>query len=409
MNGDFEADSVSSYALMTPAGWTSTGDVVVVSSGDMHSLWGGGSSPAGGNYVVLRMDGASISQQCFLTAGSTLSFYLRYRPGYESTGCTVTLTVTLDAISLISIEVPATASEWTLHTALVSAISSTTMTNGALLKISIAVFNKPDASVEIDNVVIVPLSTSSSASSVSATSLSHRYSFNDGTTSDSVASASALVDSWAGIIGHSAVISSGQLQLPGGPSNTTIGVGSFLQLPAGVFGRPAPAAVSIEMWITIASMQQSGTGSPAIFQLGSHVSGSAGSLTLTWESINYRGNLEYISADGSVAMSSYFYSNSVSTAIHVVVVLVNGGSYSSGIYVNGNIYNTFTLSGTMFFSSGSAGEINIIGAGTDPSQPALIGSVDEFRVWSGTLSQQDITAHYAMGPDLILGKRYSTH
>jgi hypothetical protein len=175
-----------------------------------------------------------------------------------------------------------------------------------------------------------------------------------------------------------------------------------------VLGSPAPAAVSIEMWVTIASSQNK-TGNPVIFQLGSHVSGIQGSLTLTWESIYYRGELEYISADGSVAMSTYFYSYSVSTAMHIVVVLVNSGLTSSGIYINGNFNSQFTILDTMFVSSGSAGGFNLIGAGTDPSQPALIGSVDEFRVWSGALSQQDITAHYAMGPDLILGKQYGIH
>ena len=36
----------------------------------------------------------------------------------------------------------------------------------------------------------------------------------------------------------------------------------------------------------------------------------------------------------------------------------------------------------------------------------LIGSVDEFRVWNGTLSQSEIALHNTMGPDVMLGKCY---
>ena len=343
--------------------------------------------PSGNNYVVLRMDGASISQQCLLTAGSTISFYLRLRPGFKSTGCTITFEVTISYSRVLTIQLPSSATAWTLYSVIVPGSYG----NSQSLQFEVTVPDGSDASAEIDNVVIAP------PSSVSVTSLSYRHSFNGGTASDSVMFPSASRGGWTGTIGPSAAISSGQLQLPGG-------VGSYLQLPVGVLGSPAPAAVSIEIWVTIASSQNK-TGDPVIFQLGSHISGSAGSLMLTWESSSSIGKLKYISADKSVSMLTYFYSYRDPTSIHIVIVLVNGGWYTSGIYINGDIYNQFTISNTMLLSFGSAGEINLIGAGTDPSQPALIGSVDEFRVWSGALSRQDIIKHYAMGSDLFLGTR----
>jgi hypothetical protein len=103
------------------------------------------------------------------------------------------------------------------------------------------------------------------------------------------------------------------------------------------------------------------------------------------------------SADGSTSM-----------LIVIVTAVADGASASSSaVYVYGKMqYNcSVQLPDIVQLPAGSSEGIMLIGAGRDPSQPALIGSVDEFRVWSGALSQQEIIKHYAMGPDLILCKR----
>jgi len=61
----------------------------------------------------------------------------------------------------------------------------------------------------------------------------------------------------------------------------------------------------------------------------------------------------------------------------------------------------------IYLSDGSAGEINLIGFGTDTAVPALVGSVNEFRIWNGGLQQSDITVHYTEGPDQNFGKLQS--
>jgi hypothetical protein len=65
---------------------------------------------------------------------------------------------------------------------------------------------------------------------------------------------------------------------------------------------------------------------------------------------------------------------------------------------------TATTSGDgVFLPDGTTGEINYIGIGTDTGQQALVGSIDEFRVWDGALQQSDITSHFLAGPDENLG------
>ena len=406
MNGDFEADSVSSYALMTPAGWTSTGDVVVVSSWDTHSVWGGGSSPAGGNYVVLRMDGASISQQCFLTAGSTVSFYLRYRPVLTgTTGSPITLTLAYGTAVFMTVSVPSsTDTTWTPYSVRVPGRVPSS-SRPQILRFSIAVADGSDAALEIDNVVFHPPSLSPAV-----LSLAHRYSFSDPSMLDSVASPCPLTLT----LGSSASISSGQLQLPGGSSDLTEQVGSYLQLTASnVLGSPAPAAVSIEMWVTIAS-SQSNTGNPVIFQLGSSTLSSIDnevSLNLTWDSVNQKLRFDYLSGENPTNTTSNISSTRATNiggpiSLHIALVLFNAEPSSpplSVLYVNGDIFGSYEMHSTVKFPLGSPGEVNLIGMGTDPSQPALIGSVDEFRIWHGPLSRREVTALYVMGPDLILG------
>ena len=132
--------------------------------------------PSGNNYVVLRMDRASISQQCLLTAGSTVSFYLRYKSGFKSTGCTITFEVTISYSRVLTIQLPSSATAWTLYSVIVPGSYGSSQS----LQFEVTVPDGSDTSAEIDNVVIAP------PSSVPVTSLSYRHSFNGGTASDSV-------------------------------------------------------------------------------------------------------------------------------------------------------------------------------------------------------------------------------
>ena len=277
-----------------------------------------------------------------------------------------------------------------------------------ILMFSIAVADGSDAALEIDNVVFRPPSPSSAA-----LSLVRRYSFNDNY---------RIFDSMASwypptmTLGSSATISSGQLQLPGGSTNLTRHSGSYLQFTdSNVFDSPgnaAPTAVSIEMWVTIASRQSDRRANAVLFELGSISTGTliySVSMIVSWNESARTVQLSYFSVGGALIsrrVPTPPRSASGSTTIQVVVALANGASTStSAVYVYGkNQYNSSVrIPDIVRLPSGSSEGVMLIGAGRDSSQPALIGSVDEFRVWSGALSQQDITEHYAMGPDYLFG------
>jgi hypothetical protein len=224
--------------------------------------------------------------------------------------------------------------------------------------------------------------------------LMHRYSFNDGTASDSVGGAS-----WAGSIGSAASISGGQLQLPGG-----VGTNSFMQVPAGILGSPAPAVVTIELWVTTANSGNDGFFFTRIFQFGDHiVSSNTGSLLFA-KNVN-NGGFVLVSVD----LNAYMYSTPYlgisktfmgQTNLHVAIVLYNGGY--GYVYFNG-VLNATTATSGFYLPDGSSGEINYIGYSTDGASPGFAGSVNEFRVWNGALSPSTIAAHFSTGPDQKLG------
>jgi len=230
--------------------------------------------------------------------------------------------------------------------------------------------------------------------------LTHRYSFNDGTASDSVGGAS-----WVGTHGPQAIISNNELQL-GGSSGSGF-VESYLQLPAGILGSPAPAAVSIEMWITTSS-GSSNSNSNVLIQFGSHLTSygsqaNAGSFEFGRNAMTggfILQSWDKMGAPGASTSSSIWIPFNGQTRMHVVLVLVNGGP--GYVYLNGALAATST--GAVYLPDGSAGEINYIGCGSDSTQSPFVGTVDELRVWEGALQQSDVTAHYIAGPNGAIGE-----
>jgi len=226
----------------------------------------------------------------------------------------------------------------------------------------------------------------------------HRYSFNDGTPSDSIGG-----PSWTGTLGPSASISGGQLILPGGSS------ASSLQLPPGILGSPSSPAISLEMWVTTSSTVNS-NGYVRIFQFGGNsLDGALHTLLLSRDSVN-NGFLLYNripavldNTAGTISTQSIATTFTGQTNMHVVLVLYNGG-YGI-VYINGALIATTTASG-LYFPDGSSGETNYLGYGTLPGDgltTGMVGSINEFRVWQGVLSATDVLSHYSSGPDQTSG------
>lgn len=172
---------------------------------------------------------------------------------------------------------------------------------------------------------------------------------------------------------------------------------SYMQLPAGILGNN-PASVSVEFWCTIASSGNS-IGWVRLLQFGAYSLTNTGSFSFGRSDTDNGFRFESWNAQSSKVATS---GSSITTAfngrndLHVVLILTNGGSAQNGVYLNGALAASIT--GSFYMPTGSTGELNYVGFGTDTSQPALVGSFNEFRVWSGALLPSQISNNYVAWP-----------
>jgi alpha-L-arabinofuranosidase len=228
--------------------------------------------------------------------------------------------------------------------------------------------------------------------------LVHRYSFNDGTANDSVGGAN-------GSLAGSAAVSGGRLVLP----NTTAVAPAtdYLQLPAGILTNSANGsnndpAVTVEAWATIAAGQYTWAN---LFDFGNRDAGgqaeydlhvcvhAADDSTISGISDSDNANVDYQYIDLGSGSSL-----DGSTNIHIAAVYDPPAGYEA-VYLNGVLagadYNvTIPMSGVQDVR-------NLIGADNWPD-PGMQGSVDEFRIYNGALSANDIAATQVLGPDQLL-------
>ncbi len=229
------------------------------------------------------------------------------------------------------------------------------------------------------------------------TALVHRYSFKNGTASDSVGGAN-------GALVGKATISGGQLVLP----NTTSAAPAtdYLQLPAGILNNPAngsiDSAVTVEAWAAIKSGQYTWAN---LFDFGNRdASGqseydihvcvhSSDNSTITGISDSDNANVDYQYIDLGPASSL-----DGSTNAHITAVFNPPAGYVA-LYLNGVLagedYNvTIPMSGVQDAR-------NIIGADNWPD-PGMQGAIDEFRIYNGALQADEIAATQVLGPDQLL-------
>jgi alpha-L-arabinofuranosidase len=230
------------------------------------------------------------------------------------------------------------------------------------------------------------------------TTLVHRYSFNDGTANDSAGNAN-------GALAGSASISGGRLVLP---NTASVGpAADYLQLPAGILtnstsGGANDSAVTVEAWATINANQHTWAN---LFDFGNRDSGgqaeydvhvcihSGNNSTISGISDSDNANVDYQFIDLGSGTSLDGNSNT-----HITAVYDPPAGYEA-LYLNGALagadYNvTIPMSGVQAVR-------NLIGADNWPD-PGMQGSVDEFRIYNGALSANDIAATQALGPDQLL-------
>ena len=230
------------------------------------------------------------------------------------------------------------------------------------------------------------------APQTAAQTLSHRYSFNDpaGSTTfaDSVGSST-----WNGTLQGGAVLDGNNLVLDG--------LGSWATLPAGLLS--GYTQISVEFWADL------GPNNPVwtrVFSFGDQ-NGSGGKNT-GLDYCHYAGgnwqNLD-LSVPGVDAYANNPGGLDGITNVHVTVIVdpVNNKMY----YYNGTkvvsdpILNN-GAGGTVSPLSGINDTLNLLGMSLFANDPTLIGSLHEFRIYSGVMTPSMVALSDAGGPDNLV-------
>ncbi len=223
---------------------------------------------------------------------------------------------------------------------------------------------------------------------VPAGSMTHRYSFNDGTANDSVGSANGA------LVGN-ASIAAGQLVLP----NVTAAAPAtdYLQLPAGIVTNDT--AVTVESWLTIHLNQYTWAN---LFDFGNqnangeseydiHVcvhSSDDATIAGISDSDNANAHYQYIDLGAGSSLDGQ-------TNLCLTTVFNPPAGYIA-IFTNGALAGG--ISNVTIQMSGVQDVRNIIGADNWPD-PGLQGSVNEFRIYNFALSAAQIQGDFQLGPD----------
>lgn len=220
-------------------------------------------------------------------------------------------------------------------------------------------------------------------------SLIHRYAFDETSGSmaaDSVGGANGTLNGAAAFDGAGRVVLDGTS-------------GAYVSLPANLLG--GLSAVTIDAWFSFTVPNNN----VHLFSMGNgNGSGSGGSFLRynLYDSGNGHGRTNFfesvISYSGNALHGSSVLPTN-NTQVHVTLVYDPVGGVKS-IYVNGVLASTYSGS---LAALGSYPE-NAFYLGRSPwsSDPNLNGSINEFRIYSGVLQPEDISASQIIGPDALL-------
>jgi arabinan endo-1,5-alpha-L-arabinosidase len=206
--------------------------------------------------------------------------------------------------------------------------------------------------------------------------LAHRYSFSADAT-DSIGAAD-------GTLSGDALIASNALVLDGSP-------GSFVNLPGGLVS--GCAAASLEFWATF------GVNSnwARVFDFGA-TNGASGRQYLFF-SPHTGVNAQRLAVSTSVASANLDVAGTLDgVAVHVVCLVDPTNNYCA-LYTNGVLESAATATLPPLSSVSSA--LSYLGRSLFSADAWLTGAIEEFRIYDGRLSPQQIMADYQGGPDAL--------
>jgi hypothetical protein len=208
--------------------------------------------------------------------------------------------------------------------------------------------------------------------------LAHRYSFNINTNVawDSIGMAH-------GTLMGNAVITNGTLKLTGAS-------GGYVNLPGGLVS--GASAVTVEFWATFGV-----NGNWArVFDFG-NISGSLGSQYFFFSPhTSLGGQRMEMSTNTTVTMD---LAGTLDNRSVCVACVVDPASNYAAVYTNGVLEKTYTTSWPAFRSVSTAW--SFIGRSLFGSDAYLNATIDEFRIYDGRLTPEEIATDYKFGPDSL--------
>jgi hypothetical protein len=216
--------------------------------------------------------------------------------------------------------------------------------------------------------------------------LKHRYSFNE------TAGSATVTDSVGGASGNGTL--QGNATLTG--SNVALdGGASYVELPPHLIDSPTSGAITFEAWASFGVNQnwarlwdfgdQAGNNAHTTFFLAPHDGGGNVNVTFQGES-----GARFVTRPGTLDNQNN---------VHLVAT-VNPDTRVMSLYVNGALAATRTDEDLPISTVNNL--FSWLGRSLYANDPYLIGSIDEFRIYDGTLTRDKIALDAAVGPNQII-------
>ncbi|TWT85408.1 Glycosyl hydrolase catalytic core [Posidoniimonas polymericola] len=217
-------------------------------------------------------------------------------------------------------------------------------------------------------------------------SLTHLYTFNDGTADDSVGTAHGTLVNGAAVLDQKLA-----LQNSGVTSGDSANV-QYVQLPANLL---TTADATIEFWFQ-AGQSENWT---RVFDFGNKV-GGAGDSYLFYSQQSGAGDSRATLHPSSVAETVASSSTTDDGAPHQVAVVMDAANGAFRLHVDGQLVSSVPM------GRGSNGlsindTLNFLGRSLFDADPGFTGLIDEVRIYDHALTAGEITVSAAEGPAVV--------
>lgn len=230
--------------------------------------------------------------------------------------------------------------------------------------------------------------------------LKHRYSFSEATTATTVEDSAGDADGLVKGVG-AAFDGSGKLTLPGGGNSAAAPdvIAGYVDLPNGIIS--SLVNVSFEAWVSWPSVAQWGR----VFDFGTSAGGedvadgNGSYFFLTPFTTTEGGNIRFAVRDPDTA-SELTVLNAATPAADTEVYVAVSYDYTHNVT---RMYTNAVLAASSIAAT-PPNDVNDVNNWLGRSQWAdamFAGTYNEFRIWEGALSAEQVAANYAAGPGTV--------